>query len=84
MDVVWEMSLKAFLEVPAQAEVGVEDADVPAPGLLGYIHEDLYDDLWGGKRQTYKELCHPGDGSALWQDQIPGGKEAANLLPSLH
>lgn len=53
MDVVWEMSLKAFLEVPAQAEGGVEDADVPAPGLLAYIHEDLYDDLWGARdRQT--------------------------------
>lgn len=36
-----------------------------------------------GERQVYKGMYHPGDGNALWQDQKPGSREAADLSLSL-
>lgn len=57
MDVVGEVSLKTFLEVPAQVEGGVEDANIPTPGTLGQVHEDVHDEVCGAGDKYTKDCA---------------------------
>lgn len=57
MDVVGEVSLKTFLEVPAHVEGGVEDANIPTPGTLGQVHEGVRDEVWGAGDKYTKDCA---------------------------